>query len=482
MAEPAPADVAGVAELDAGHVADVADVSEPDVADVPEPDVADVSAPEVAAVADVADVAEPEPDVAEPQTDAEPELTVLAEPEIEPEPDPVVEPEPQPEPAAAAPAASAEPAAAAPGSAAEPEPAAPERRPSVDALWAPVRFQEGAVAALRGAERAPTHAYLLLGPAGAGPRAAARAFATALLCPSGGCGVCATCVRTMAEQHPDLVVVEREGPSISVDQAREIIRLALRSPVEGARKVLVLVDFHLVQQAGPTLLKIIEEPPASTVFVVLAEHLPPELVTIASRCVRVDFRGLRPEEIITVLVDEGATPERAAKAAASSAGNLDRARLLVTDDRLAQRVEFWQSVPRRLDGTGAAASSLAAEAVALLDAAAVGPLEARHQAELAAFEARLEATGQQRGSAGQRKELQDRHRRELKRLRDDELRLGLSILQREQLARMAGDDAVMARRAGQGLDAVTAATQHLERNPSVPLLLQALFLKLHPPR
>ncbi len=355
------------------------------------------------------------------------------------------------------------------------------RAPSVDALWAAVRFQGDAVAALRSAERAPVHAYLLLGPAGAGPRAAARAFASALLCPRGGCGDCDACRRAMAEQHPDLVVVEREGASISVEQAREIIRLALRSPVEGSRKVLVLVDFHLVQQAGPTLLKIIEEPPASTVFVILAEHLPPELVTIASRCVRIDFRGLGADEITAVLVDEGAAPDRAAKAATAAAGNLDRARLLAADDRLAQRVEFWQSVARRLDGTGAAAAALATEAVALLDAAAVGPLEARHKAELAAFEARVEATGQ-RGAAGQRKDLQDRHRRELKRLRDDELRFGLSILQRELLVLLAGADPVLARRAGQGLDAVSAAAQHLERNPSVPLLLQALFLKLHPPR
>lgn len=355
-----------------------------------------------------------------------------------------------------------------------------QRAPSVDAVWAPVRFQEAAVSALRGSERQPTHAYLLVGPAGAGPRAAARAFATALLCPRGGCGVCDTCVRTLAEHHPDLVVVEREGASISVDQAREIIRLAMRSPTEGDRKVLVLVDFHLVQQAGPTLLKIIEEPPASTVFVILAEHLPPELVTIASRCVRIDFRGLRPAEIVEVLVDEGADELQARNAAASAAGNLDRARLLVADDRLAQRVEFWQSVPRRLDGTGAAAASLAAEAVAMLDDAAAGPLDARHRAEVKAFEARIEATGQ-RGAAGQRKELIDRQRRELKRLRDDELRLGLSILQRAQLVAMAAD-ADTGRLAGHGLDAVTAATQHLERNPNVGLLLQALFLRLRPPR
>ena len=67
------------------------------------------------------------------------------------------------------------------------------------------------------------------------------------------------CVRAVAGLHPDLLTVEREGASINVEQAREIIRLAMRSPLEGTRKVLVLVDFHLVMNAGPTLLKVIED-------------------------------------------------------------------------------------------------------------------------------------------------------------------------------------------------------------------------------
>ena len=89
-----------------------------------------------------------------------------------------------------------------------------------------------------------------------------------------------------------MVVVERAGPFITVDQAHEITRMAARSPTEGRRKVLILVDFHLAEKAVPALLKTIEEPPASAVFIVLADHVPPELVTIASRCVRFDFPPL----------------------------------------------------------------------------------------------------------------------------------------------------------------------------------------------
>src|SRR5947208_13420599 len=165
--------------------------------------------------------------------------------------------------------------------------------------------QEQAAGRLSAAASSPVHAYLFLGPPGSGKRDAARAFAAALLCPNGGDGTCEVCERVLRGVHPDVVIVERSGPYITVDQAREIVRLAMRSPNEGHRKVLVLTDFHLVKEAAPTLLKVIEEPPESTVFVVLADHIPPELVTIASRCVRVDFQPLVRQRLVDALVADG---------------------------------------------------------------------------------------------------------------------------------------------------------------------------------
>lgn len=350
------------------------------------------------------------------------------------------------------------------------------REPSADVLWAEIIGQDAATAQLRSSTLAPVHAYLFTGPPGVGKLSAARAFAAALLCPRGGCGHCSVCVRALAQAHPDLVVVEREGASISVDQAREILRLAMRSPLEGDRKVLVLVDFHLVTIAAPTLLKIIEEPPASTVFVVLAEQVTPELVTIASRCVVVPFAALGIRVIESQLVAEGATVDQARRAGEMSGGRLDRARLLVSDRSLGERLAFWEQVPRRLDGTGAAVSVVAAETVVLLDQIAVGPLAERQQAEADALEARLEASGA-RGGSGVRKELADRHKREQKRVRDDELRYGLAVISRSYAARTVagGEDA---RAALAALKEISDANEHLERNPSLLLLLQSLYLRL----
>lgn len=338
--------------------------------------------------------------------------------------------------------------------------------------------QEQAVIHLRAAVRGPVHAYLFVGPPGTGRRTAALALAAALLCPRGGCGECDVCRRVTAGVHPDVAVIEREGAFLGIEQAREIRRLAVRTPNEGARKVLVVPDFHLAQDAVPALLKVVEEPPASTVFVILADHVGPELVTIASRCVRIDFGPLPTGVLAEALVAGGVDRAVAADVAAAAGGRLDRARLLASDPEFAARRATWQSVPSRLDGTGAAVAVVAAELVELLGSAAVAPLTARHQAELADLDERVKRAGE-RGSG--RKALSDRHRRELRRLRTDELRYGLAVLA------AAYRDALVDRRVDPaagvaGLDAIQKVAENLIHNPGEALLLQALLLRLPPVR
>ena len=336
--------------------------------------------------------------------------------------------------------------------------------------------QDRAVAHLRAAVAAPVHAYLLVGPPGSGKRTAALALAAALLCPRGGCGECDVCRRALAEVHPDLVVVERSGAFISIDQAREVRRLAMRSPNEGPRKVLLLTDFHLVRDASSVLLKVLEEPPPSTVFVVLAEQLPPELVTIASRCVQVDFGPLGDAQVAEALVAEGVEPAVAAQVAGVAGGRLDRARLLAHDPGFGARRETWRSVPGRLDGTGATVAVVAAALADLLGTAGVAPLEARQAAELAELEERVERTGE-RGAG--RKVLAERHKRELRRLRHDELRFGLATLAGvygDALHRGTGDP----RACIDAVGAIQAAAESMVRNPTEALLLQDVLLRLPP--
>ena len=102
----------------------------------------------------------------------------------------------------------------------------------VPELFEEVVGQPRAVTQLMAAARRPVHAYLLHGPSGSGKRAAARGLAAALLCPEGGCGDCNACRRALAGTHPDLVVVERTGASISVADAQSIVTRAQRRPLE----------------------------------------------------------------------------------------------------------------------------------------------------------------------------------------------------------------------------------------------------------
>ena len=339
-------------------------------------------------------------------------------------------------------------------------------------LFAGVVGQERAMAQLVAAAQSPVHAYLLVGPPGTGKRVAARSFAAALLCGEGGCGVCDECVRVLSGVHPDVIVHERTGAYISVGDAREIGRVASLSPVEGLRKVLVLVDFHLVEQAAPALLKAIEEPPATTVFVILAEQVPPELVTIASRCARVDFSPVPADRLARLLVDEGMDGELAAEIAAASGGRPDRARLLASDAGFAARRSAWRDAPQRLDGSGAAAAVVADELLAGLETV-LEPLLARQVAEQAELAERARLYGDRPGA---RKELDGRHKREERRARTDELRFGLATLAgayRDRLASARDPRPDVA-----AVDAIGAANEALARNPNVVLLLQALLVRL----
>lgn len=346
-------------------------------------------------------------------------------------------------------------------------------------LYEDVVGQDEAVAQLRAAAQSPVHAYLLLGAPGTGKRAAALSFAASLLCQSGDADRCVD--RVLSRAHPDLVVRERAGPFITVDDAREISRLAWRSPMEADRQVLVLVDLHLVDRAAPALLKTIEEPPPTTVFVLLADRLAPELVTIASRCVEVRFKSLTPEAVASRLVAEGADETLAEGVAASSGGRMDRARLLLSDPDSAARRRAWEEVPRRLDGTGATVMALVDELTAHGEAV-LEPLRVRQRAELDQLAERAEMLGER--AIPRRREIEDRHRREQRRLRMDELRFGLAALAgsyRERLQAPAPGESLPGPIVAATLDAVAAvneANEALEFNPNEALLLEALLVRL----
>jgi len=343
-------------------------------------------------------------------------------------------------------------------------------------VWSGVVGQPRAVERLRRAAESPVHAYLFVGPAGSTKKDAARAFAARLMTGSevpGG----RDAELIMRGEHPDVTEVEREGARILFEQARETVRRASLAPVEGDRKVLILNEFHLLNPDGAALLlKTVEEPPPSTTFVILADSIPHDLITIASRCARIDFGTITDDVVAERLISEGVDSDSARTAARASAGNLGRARLLAADPALGERRQAFADVPRRIDGSGVTVMQLVDDLLASIDAAAA-PLIARHAHEFAELEERVERYGV-RGSG--KDEMEKRHRRELRRYRTDELVGGLTVV--------AGvyRDAIVAG-AGHRTDEFAGAVRSLhaaidafELNPNEALLLQSVIWSLPP--
>ena len=344
----------------------------------------------------------------------------------------------------------------------------------MSSIWDSVVGQARAVERLRATAQDPVHAYLFVGPPGSTKDAAARAFAALLL--SRGEGPDDRDARlALAGEHPDVREVRRVGPAISAEQIDDIIRTASLAPLESDRKVLILDEFHLLAAHGAArLLKTLEEPPAGTHFIVLADQVTADLGTIASRCVRVEFSPIDVATISARLVEESYDADHALAAAKAAAGNLDRARVLVSDPGLARRREAFASVPVRLDGTGATVVALCEEIAQLADEAA-SSLSQVHAAEVEALDARVAATGE-RGSG--RKSLEERQKREVRRYRIDELRSELCIIAGVYRDTLVNGTAARPDAAGRAVARIHSALESFERNPNESLLLQSLLLDL----
>jgi DNA polymerase III subunit delta' len=226
---------------------------------------------------------------------------------------------------------------------------------------------------------------IFAGPEGVGKRLVATSLAQALNClrtstrspvpgtehPAPGtqhrapevdsCGVCAACLRIARGVHPDVLVLEPgDTGSIKIEQVREIVDRAAYRPFEGKRRVVVIDGADgLVPAAQNALLKTLEEPPSMSVFVLVTARPDMLLPTVRSRCPRLNFRPLSPNEIAHALVARGQTETAARAVAATADGSLGRALEASADDfvqarEVAERVlEYAASTTdprRRIEG------------------------------------------------------------------------------------------------------------------------------------
>jgi DNA polymerase-3 subunit delta' len=180
-------------------------------------------------------------------------------------------------------------------------------------------------------------ALLLAGPSGIGKRRMAMAVAAAVNClqPRAGaglerdaCGECPACRRIARAVHPDVILIEPgDSGTIKIDQVRDVIDRAGYRPFEGRRRVVVIDEADaMVAAAQNALLKTLEEPPSTSIFM-LVSSLPDALLpTVQSRCPRLRFGPLSASEVAAVLVRDHEYGEAAARAAAADAdGSVGRA-------------------------------------------------------------------------------------------------------------------------------------------------------------
>ena len=229
-------------------------------------------------------------------------------------------------------------------------------------------------------ENRVSHAQLFLGPEGSGNLAMAIAYAQYLVCENpietDSCGSCAACIKMKKLVHPDVTFsypvatkekgvkpksvdfiedwrkgvianpylnfndwvesleIENKQGIISVEESADIMRrLSLKSVESGYRIVIIWQAEKLHVSAANKLLKVIEEPPDKTIFLLVAINLEQMISTITSRTQLIKINKLSDEDILETLKSNFDLQDEAAKKIVHRAdGNYREALLLMNND------------------------------------------------------------------------------------------------------------------------------------------------------
>ena len=175
------------------------------------------------------------------------------------------------------------------------------------------------------------HAYVFEGPPGVGKGTAAVALALALNCRVNplGCGTCASCQKILGGHHPDVIQFDMTPKGLT-DRVRDLLGRFAYPPHEGRGRVVILDPAHELAQgraeAANALLKMLEEPPADTYFILVTSEPRRLPVTVRSRAQRLRFAPLAADDVATILRRQhGVEAAEASRAAAESDGSVTSA-------------------------------------------------------------------------------------------------------------------------------------------------------------
>ncbi|HIT34068.1 MAG TPA: DNA polymerase III subunit [Candidatus Faecousia intestinigallinarum] len=212
------------------------------------------------------------------------------------------------------------------------------------------RLRENLAASLKAGHI--SHFYLISGPEGSGKRTLASLLSAGILCRGADkpCRACRECRRVLAGSHPDVITLEeKEKKTVSVELVRRARADVYIRPNESAYKIYILPRAQDMSVAAQNaLLKVLEEPPAYGVFLLLADNPNKMLPTIRSRCVELKLQAL-PEEILLPQLRREfpeAAEEDLRGAMARGGGFLGQSRAALTQGVSAQTAAFAQAYVR----------------------------------------------------------------------------------------------------------------------------------------
>ena len=180
----------------------------------------------------------------------------------------------------------------------------------------------------------PSFSLVFSGIDGIGKKAGAVYFAMAANCDqvinetnSKPCTHCRSCKKIIAGTHPDIVIIKPDNGLIKISVIREIGKILMYKQNEARVRVIIICDAHKMnKEAANALLKMLEEPPSGTSFILTVTETVDLVPTIVSRCLNIRFYPVPFKYLIKILIEKCEIPlERAELIASFARGNLEKA-------------------------------------------------------------------------------------------------------------------------------------------------------------
>lgn len=366
--------------------------------------------------------------------------------------------------------------------------------------------QHDVVNQLKSALQSPgamTHAWLFTGPPGSGRSNAARAFAAALI--SGDEETDDVTARVLKGHHESLTIMSTQKSVIAIDEVRELVSKAQSAPINSPWRVVIIEDAdRMSERTANVLLKAIEEPPPSTVWLLCAPSPIDVLTTIRSRCRPVRLRIPSRDAVAQLLIErDHVDADRAEWAAAVAQNHIGRAKYMALNESAGEERKQILAIPGKLTSVGATIR-LAGRIVDEAAETAKSRVEERNASERSDLMATLGIESEKSvppSARSQIRKLEEEQKRRSVRARNDELDrifLELMSLYRDILMHQlgiregwinAGEVDLIAEQSNRDgpdttllrIDAITEARRRLQTNMSPVLIVESAFVLLSNP-